>query len=76
MTKNPQQKCGQQLIKIEPRVVAADRQMVMAALDISYVTIGRYLKGAVPNLVLGLNMLQLFTKAIKDREAELDELCR
>jgi hypothetical protein len=74
MTKTPQQKCGQQLMKIAPDVQAEDRRAAMQEFGKSYVTIGRYLKGEVANLVLGINLLSFFKRLIEMRTCRLEEL--
>lgn len=67
-------KCASELKKIRVVITAKDRKLAMATLEVSYVTISRYLQGNAPNPNLGVALLEFFTKQLKDREVKITGL--
>lgn len=72
-SRNSQKLCGAQLKKLAPSVQPNDRREAMAKLNISYVTVSRYLNGHVANLILGMKLLSYFKTAIQNRDDELKQ---
>jgi hypothetical protein len=75
-TSDARHKCGAELKKISALVEAADRKKAMEEFGVSYVTISRYLRGHVANLILGIRLLQLFKKLVRRRSASLGKLVK
>ena len=67
-------KCANQLKKIREFITAEDRKQAIATLSVSYVTISRYVQGNVPNLNLGVRLLDFFIQRLKERDTEIDGL--
>jgi predicted type IV restriction endonuclease len=73
---NAKIKCARELRKIAKLLEPEDRKKAMAAFDVSYVTISRYLSGKVANLILGINLLNFFKKQVRKRSDRISGLLR
>jgi hypothetical protein len=60
-------KCAALLKKINSEVNAGDRKAAMKQFSVSYVTIGRYLKGQVANLEFGFQLQAFLRKRLRKR---------
>ena len=73
---NPKEICAKRLTELMPHIAPEDRRAAMDLFSKSYVTISRYVNGNVGNLVLGMKLLDFFTKQLNKRASELKILCR
>lgn len=67
---------AQELIRIAPEVTALDKRECVKKIKVSKVTICYYLTGRVTNNDKALQVLEFFKKRIKDRQVEIQKLCK
>jgi hypothetical protein len=64
---NPNRQCATLLKKISSEINAGDRRAAMKQFNISYVTVGRYLRGNAPNFELAFQLLKFLRKRLRKR---------